>query len=95
MDLFIIGVDQGQDFEVLNRNSRTDRSEWVRDFPKFSVLVQSGHTFLNFVQFVPNSGLLKSKARTRTEPLGPGRTGFGPWITCLEEDLEKMSGRFG
>ena len=71
MDLFIIGVEQGQDFDVVNRDPgpRTDRSELVRFGPEVQGII--------------------------TEPLGTGQTGFGSWIPCLEEDLEKMSGRFG
>ena len=63
----------------------TSRSESVRDFQIFvgpgpvrdleflSVLVRAGTGFLKFFRFW-------SGPRTRTESLGPGPIGFGPWI---------------
>ena len=62
----------------------TDRSESVRDFQNFdgpgsvqsqalkifSVLVRTVPRFPKFFQYGP--------VRTRTEPLSPGQTGFGP-----------------
>ena len=58
----------------------------------FSVLVRFGPRFQNFVGPGPVrsqvlklfSVLVQFGLSTRTEPLGPGPTGFGPWIPDKE-----------
>ena len=66
---------------------RTERSQLVRGFQNF--VVWSEICKLDWFDYLFTWPWSRSGPRTRTDPLGSGPIGFGPWIPCKNKFKDK------